>query len=191
MTEGVTALIAAAMLIYVGFWLHNKAYSHAWNRFIATKVGAALEKKTLWTMMGISFLAVYRELFEIILFYEALWAQTDAAGQRALIGGLVAAAVLLCATGWAIFRYSVRLPIGPFFAVMSVLLGLMAVIFAGNGAAALQEAGVIQSDPVEFISVPALGVYPTLQTLATQAFVLALVGLGFYLASRSARPAAG
>ena len=60
-TEGVTALLAAAMLIYVGFWLHNKAYAHAWNRFIKEQVGSALEKKTLWAMAGVSFLAVYRE----------------------------------------------------------------------------------------------------------------------------------
>ena len=163
-----TALLAAAMLIYVGFWLHSKAYAHAWSRFIKEQVGAALEKKTLWAMAGVSFLAVYRELFEIVLFYQALWAQAGADGRHALLGGIAAAAVLLAAIGWAIFKYSVRLPIGPFFAVMSVLLALMAVVFAGNGAAALQEAGVLGADPVEFVSVPALGVHPTLQTLTAR-----------------------
>ena len=92
--------------------------------------------------------------------------------------------MLLAGIGWAIFNDSVRLPIGPFFAVMSVLLALMAVVFAGNGAAALQEAGVLGADPIEFVSVPALGVYPTLQTLTAQAGVLAIVVIGFYLASR-------
>jgi high-affinity iron transporter len=183
-TEGVTALLAAAMLIYVGFWLHNKAYAHAWNRFIGEQVGSALERKTLWAMAGVSFLAVYRELFEIVLFYEALWTQVGPYSRQALIGGMAAAAVLLLAIGWAIFRYSVRLPIGPFFAVMSVLLALMAVVFAGNGAAALQEAGVLRADPVQFVSVPALGVHPTLQTLTAQAGVLAIVIISFYLASR-------
>lgn len=190
-TEGVTALLAAAMLIYVGIWLHSKAYAHAWQLFIKEHLGAALEKKTLWAMAAVSFLAVYRELFEIILFYQALWAQAGAGSQHALLAGIAAAAVLLAAIGWAIFKYSVRLPIGPFFATMSVLLALLAVAFAGNGAAALQEAGVIGADPIAFISVPVLGVYPTLQTLAAQATVLAIVAVSFYLASRTARPASG
>ena len=135
-------------------------------------------------MAGVSFLAVYRELFEIVLFYQALWAQAGEGGRHALIAGIAAAAVLLAAIGWAIFKYSVRLPIGPFFAVMSVLLALMAVVFAGNGAAALQEAGVLGADPGRVRLPAALGVYPTLQTLAAQAGVLAIVVIGFYLASR-------
>jgi high-affinity iron transporter len=190
-TEGVTALLASAMLVYVGFWLHGKAYARAWSRFIKEQVGAALERKTLWAIAGVSFLAVYRELFEIVVFYQALWTQTAEDGRQALIGGIAAAAVLLAGIGWATFKYSVRLPVGPFFAVMSALLALMAVVFAGNGTAALQEAGVVEVDPVEFISVPMLGVHPTLQTLAMQAVVLAIVGIGFYLASRPIRPAPG
>jgi high-affinity iron transporter len=187
LTEGVTALIAAAMLIYVGFWLHSKAYAHAWERFIREQVDAALGKKTLWAIAAVSFLAVYRELFEIVLFYEALWAQAGGAGRGPLLAGIVAAAVLLAVIGWAIFRYSVRLPIGPFFAAMSVLLALLAVVFAGNGVAALQEAGVVAVDPIAFVSAPMLGVHPTLETVAAQAITLAVVLASFYLASRGER----
>ena len=189
-TEGVTALLAAAMLIYVGFWLHGKAYAHAWQRFIREQVGAALEKKTLWAIAAVSFLAVYRELFEIVLFYQALWAQAGDAGQGAFLAGIVVAAVLLAAIGWAIFKYSVRLPIGPFFAVMSVLLALLAVVFAGNGVAALQEAGVIGVDPVVFVSLPALGLHPTLQTMGAQVLALVIVVASFCLASRAGRGSA-
>lgn len=184
MTEGVTALVAAAMLVYVGYWLHSRAYAHAWQQFIKQQVGAALERKTLWAMAAVSFLAVYRELFEIVLFYEALWAQAGDSGQGALLAGMAAAAALLAVTGWVVFKYSVRLPIGPFFAVMSVLLALLAVVFAGNGVAALQEAGVIGADPVAFVSLPAFGVHPTLQTIGVQVLVLSIVLASFYLASR-------
>jgi high-affinity iron transporter len=188
-TEGVTALLAAAVLIYVGFWLHSKAYAHAWQRFIREQVGAALERRTLWAIAAVSFLAVYRELFEIVLFYEALWAQAGDAGQGALLAGVVAAAVLLAVIGRAIFKYSVRLPIGPFFAAMSVLLALLAVVFAGNGVAALQEAGVIGVDPVAFVSVPALGLHPTLEAIAAQICVLVVVIVSFWLASRAGQGA--
>ena len=59
LTEGFSALLAAAMLLYVGYWLHSKSYAQAWQAFIRDQVTAALGKRTLWAMAGISFLAVY------------------------------------------------------------------------------------------------------------------------------------
>ncbi|MEO8732895.1 MAG: cytochrome c/FTR1 family iron permease [Flavobacteriales bacterium] len=178
MTEGFTALLAAAMLLYVGYWLHNKSNSRAWHRFIRDKVDAALGKRTLWTLAGISFLAVYRELFEIILFYETLLSQAGPEGQHAVLGGIGAAAILLALIGGAILKFSVRLPIGPFFAATAGLLALMAIVFTGNGVAALQEAGVLQATLVRFISVPLLGIHATAQGLIAQGFALALVIAG-------------
>ena len=94
-------------------------------------------------MATVSFLAVYREMFETVLFYQALWVQAGEAGRGALLGGAGAAVAALAAIGWGIFRYSLRLPLGPFFAAMSLLMCALAVVLAGKGAAALQEAGVI------------------------------------------------
>src|SRR5690606_12288396 len=109
--------------------------------FIREHVNAALNKRTMWAMAGVSFLAVYRELFETILFYQALWVQVGPEGHNSVLMGIGAAAVLLSLIGWGIFKYSIRLPIGPFFGVTSGLLALLAIVFAGNGVAALQEAG--------------------------------------------------
>ncbi len=88
--------------------------------------------------------------------------------------------------GWLILKYSVRLPIGPFFSATSGLLALMAVVFAGNGVAALQEAGVIDSSLVRFVSLPLLGVHPTSQGLSLQLAVLALVVAGVLVSRRKA-----
>ena len=145
-----------------------------------------LGKRTLWAMAGISFLAIYRELFEIILFYETLWVQVGPEGRLAVLGGIGAAALLLALLGWLILKYSVRLPIGPFFSATSGLLALMAVVFAGNGVAALQEAGVIDSSLVHFVSLPLLGVHPTAQGLSLQLAVLALVVAGVLVSRRKA-----
>jgi len=92
--------------------------------------------------------------------------------------------VLLAALGWAMYRYGLRLPLGPFFTVTAILLAALAVVFAGQGVAALQEAGAIEIDTVPFIRVPALGIYPTLQTLAAQVLAVTLIGVGFYLTGR-------
>lgn len=131
-------------------------------------------------MAGISFLVVYRELFEVILFYETLWSQAGAVGHDAVLWGIAAAAVLLALIGGMILRYSVRLPIGPFFAVASILLALMAVIFVGNGIAALQEAGVLDITRVRFVSLPVLGIHPSMQSLVPQALTLAVIIIGLW-----------
>ena len=187
LTEGITALIAAAMLLYVGYWLHSKSYAQAWTTFIRGQIDAALGKGTLWAMAGVAFLAVYRELFEIVLFYQTLWVQVGSDGQHYVLAGMLVAAALLALMAWAILKYSVRLPIGPFFAGTAGLLALLAVVFAGNGVAALQEAGVLDAGAVRFVSLPLLGIHPTWQGLLAQGLTLLLVAGGVWLARRQAR----
>ena len=183
LTSGVTALIAAGMLLYVGWWLHGRTQAQEWSRFLRDQVSAALEQKTLWAVASVSFLAVYRELFEVVLFYQALWIQAGSGGQHAVLGGVAVATLLLALVGWGIFKYSLRLPLKPFFAAMTVLMVLLAVVFAGQGIAALQEAGAMGIRPVPFVTVPLLGVHPTMETLGAQLAVLVAVALG-YLAGR-------
>jgi high-affinity iron transporter len=84
----------------------------------------------------------------------------------------------------------VHLPLGPFFAVTAWLLAALAVVFAGHGVAALQEAGVLDASPVRFVSIPMLGVHPTLQGLGTQFSALALVLIGVWMARRPSARAA-
>lgn len=180
LTEGITALLAAVMLLYVGWWLHSRSNAQAWNRYVREQLNTALARRTLWAMAGISFLVVYREMFEVILFYETLWSQAGAVGHESVLWGIAAATVLLVLIGGMILRYSVRLPIGPFFAVASILLALMAVIFVGNGIAALQEAGVLDVTRIRFVSLPFLGIHPTVQTLVPQVLTLALIAFGVW-----------
>ena len=66
-TEGATALVAAAMLIYMGYWLHSNANAQRWKQFIDTKLHGALNGSPVWALVTISFIAVYREVFETIL----------------------------------------------------------------------------------------------------------------------------
>ena len=179
-TEGLTALLAAAMLLYVGWWLHSRSNAQVWNRYVKEQLNSALAARTLWTMAGLTFLVVYREFFEVILFYETLWSQAGAIGHSAVVSGVAVAVVLLVLIGGLILRYSIRLPIGPFFTVASSLLALMAVIFVGNGIAALQAAGVLNVTNVRFFSLPILGIHPTVQSLVPQALILALIAGGIW-----------
>jgi high-affinity iron transporter len=188
-TEGVTALVAAAVLLYVGFWMHDKAYAQRWRTFLHSQLHDALSARTMWALALVSFLAVYREAFEIVLFYQALWIQV-APAYAPVLAGLLAAAVALGVLGWLIFRGSVRLPVGPFFGATSVLLALLAVAFVGKGIAALQEAGTLPASPVNFPAIPAFGLYPNVQGLALQALLIMIIAGVFaytHYASREVR----
>ena len=180
----------AAVLLYVGYWLHGRSQAKAWTAYIRESVGGALENKTLWAMTGVSFIAVYREVFEVVLFYEALWVQAGDAGHSAVLAGVAAAVLVLAATGWGIFKYSLKLPLGPFFSAMSLLMALLAVVFAGQGIAALQEAGAVSASQIPFFTVRLLGIHPTLESLGAQALAAAIVMAGMLATSHRAQPGA-
>lgn len=173
-TEGVAALTATVVLFYVGFWLHDKTNAAQWRQFIEQNVRKALSAGALWGLAGLSFITVYREVFETILFYQALWAQTDEAGRSMALGGFGTAVGVLIVLAWLVMRYSMRLPLRQFFSVTGILMFVLAVIFAGKGVAALQEAGYIPVTPVNFPRFDLLGIYPNLQGLALQLGLLLL-----------------
>lgn len=176
-TEGVAALVAMAVLFYVGFWMHSKTNALQWKRFIDGSVQKALSTGTLWGLTLLSFIAVYREVFETILFYQALWVQAQGPAQGMLISGMGVGALVLAVLAWFILRYSTRLPLRQFFSATSVFMFVLAIIFAGKGIAALQEAGKLPIDPVDFPRVDILGIYPNLQGLLLQGGLLLLAAL--------------
>ena len=59
------------------------------------------------------------------------------------LGGLAAGAATLAAIAVLLLRTSRRLPITQFFAASSLLIAILAVVLAGKGFAALQEAGLV------------------------------------------------
>jgi high-affinity iron transporter len=187
-TEGLSALVAAAVLLYVGFWMHSRAYADRWQTFLHGQLQSALSARTMWALALVSFLAVYREVFETVLFYQALWLQAAPAFVPVL-GGLLTAAVALVVLGWLILQGSVRLPFGLFFGATSILLTLLAVVFVGKGIAALQEAGTLPADPVNVPGIPALGVYPDLLGLVLQAILVLIIAAGFVYIHYSAKAA--
>jgi len=177
-TEGVAALIAAGVLFYVGFWLHDKTTAAQWKTFIEKSMNKALTTGTLWGLSGLSFIAVYREVFETILFYQALWVQTDEAGKSMALGGMAAGVSVLAILALMVFRYSMRLPLRQFFSISGILMFVLALIFTGKGIAALQEAGYLPITPVGMPHIDLLGIYPNLQGLLAQ---LALLLVALYL----------
>lgn len=174
MTEGYTALIAAAILFYMGFWMHSKTSSAQWQQFINTQVGKALKSGAYFGLGSVVFLAVYREIFETILFYQSLWLQGGAAHQTSFIMGILVALGLLAILGVGLFKFALRLPLKAFFGSTALLMIVLAFVMIGKGIAALQEAGVIAINQLNAPTISWLGIYPTVQSLVAQLLVVVL-----------------
>ena len=183
-TEGMTALFAAVILFYVGFWMHGKLNAQRWNKFLHENIGKALEGGTLWTLTLVSFIAVYREVFETVLFYQALWTQTGTAGQTMVFVGAGTAAALLVLCAWLIFKLGVRLPLRQFFGASAAVMILLSIVFAGKGVAALQEAGKLPTDAIAFVPrIEMLGIFPNWESLGLQ-LALVAIAVGLILQSK-------
>jgi len=181
--EGFISVFAAVALFYVGYWLHTRTEARRWQAFIQNKVKNVLSGRKILGLVGISFFAVYREAFEVVLFYQALWLQNEN-NHGPVIWGFVAGLAALLVMIFAILKLGLRIPLKYFFGATGTLLYVMAFIFAGNGIKELQAAGWVPSTPVSFApQVPLLGIYPTVETLAAQILMLlAFVGTSVWMA---------
>jgi len=177
LTEGFGSILAALVLLFVGIWMHGKGQADEWQRYIREKMGHALSKGSAWFLFSLAFIAVYREIFETILFYAALSAE---GGAGAVLAGAAAGAVLLAIIAVLMLRFSQRLPIGKFFTYSSALIAVLAVVLAGKGIAALQEAGLIGIMPLDhFPRITVLGLFPSVETIAAQILVAVALVVGF------------
>ena len=186
LAEGVGGLIAALVLLWVGVWMHGKAQADEWRRYIAAKMQGALSRGSAWFLFGLAFLVVYREAFETVLFYAALW--TSGNGGTILAGALTGV-VLLVAIAWAMLRLSKTLPITQFFRYSAILIAILAVILIGKGIGGLQEAGSVPATALPGIPrISDLGLFPTLQSVGAQLAMLVALLIGFRIAARPREP---
>ena len=170
--EGITMLLASAVLFAMTSWIVSKVEAERWKAFVREQMRAALGRRGALAIAAVAFLAVYREGVETVLFYAALLGTTHGAGGvGAVLAGLGVGALALVGLYVGMERWGVRIPLRPFFAVTGILLMVMSVSFAGQGVAELQGIGWVPATPVQLPALPALGVFPTVQTLGIQAAV--------------------
>ena len=192
--EGFTMVLAAAVLFYVSYWLLSKIETAKWTAFVRGKMQSALSSGSGMALTAVAFLAVYREGFETILFYKALFLSAGSSNVP-VIGGIAVGGVGLVAVYYLINQLGLRVAMKPFFAVTGVMLYYMAFVFGGKGIAELQGAGLVPLTVIERAPrVPMLGIYPTVESLAVQGLlvVLAVVAAAWALWPRtSSAPADG
>ncbi|HJS48093.1 MAG TPA: FTR1 family protein, partial [Gemmatimonadales bacterium] len=176
--EGATMLLATGVLFSVSYWLLTKLEVAKWNGFVRGKVEEAVKGGSSLALASVAFLAVYREGFETVLFYKALFVSGGGGATGPILAGMAAASAVLLGLYIAIRRFGVRLPLKPIFAVTSAFLYWMAFTFAGHGIAELQAGGIVGTTVLPWLPrAPRLGIHPTLETTLAQG-VLALLALG-------------
>jgi len=172
--EGATMLVAVAVLFSVSYWLISKVEAARWQRFIREKVDVALQHGGGTALALVAFLAVYREGAETALFYQALLNEGSGI-LLPLLAGVVVGGGVLAVIFTLFWKYGIKIPLRPFFAVTSVLLYYMAFVFMGKGVRELQEGGVVGITVLPgWPHVDAMGIFPSVETLLAQLLLLIL-----------------
>jgi high-affinity iron transporter len=172
--EGATALFASVMVLWLGVWMHDRRHAAAWQDYIKSSLVGGGGR---FGFAILAFFSVYRELFEVILFYETLWLQAGPGGHNAVLAGGATALVLLIGLAWIILRGSAKLPLALFFGINAALLCALSVVFAGHGVKALQEAGIFGTRPVPFFEFDWLGIHADAYSLSAQFIALLAIAV--------------
>ena len=171
--EGYVGLVAAAMMIGVGIWLHSKSNVASWNRYISKQMGNAISSGSVFAMASVSFLSVFREGAETLVFYAGI-APKMATSQFIL--GIVLALVILAVIAIVLFKASGKIAIHKLFAVATVLIYVLAFKIIGVSLHTLQLRNSVSTTMVDGLPVINLiGFYPTLETMIGQGILLVLV----------------
>jgi high-affinity iron transporter len=189
MLEGVTILIAAALMLYVSGWLLLRQDPRAWQGFLQTKADAALAKQTSAAVALLAFVAVFREGAEAVLFVHAL-AQTSGGWSIGLLSGLILGAIVLVGLFMLINVVAQRLPLRPVFLVTSAFLFVMAVKFIGDSIAEFQEQLILSYTQIASVRwLSAIGLNATVEAISAQALVIVCAVASFFVVQWRARHA--
>ena len=186
--EGIIALFAVGVLLYVGFWMHSKSEAGKWQAYVKGKIQVLARKENLLGLAFLSFLVVFREAFESVLFLSALNMEVGEENKLAFGSGIIVAFIAIGILAVIMLKYSKKLPIPLLFRYSAILISVLAIMLAGKGVHALQEAGVVSISmlPVD-IRLSFLGIYPSWETILSQVFILILVLILWRIGNRVIR----
>lgn len=171
--EGITGILAVVMMLSVGAWLHKKSSIENWNKYVRQQMQQAIAKGSLFSFAVISFLSVFREGAETIIFYTGI---TPYISMRQLVIGIVLAVIILAIFGFAIIYYSVKIPIHIFFKVATFVIYFLAFKMLGISIHALQISKVFSTSTViNFPFVDWIGLYPTWETTLPQLLLVVVI----------------
>ncbi|WP_342542915.1 FTR1 family protein [Paenisporosarcina sp. FSL H8-0542] len=171
--EGYVGIAAAVMMLGVGIWLHSKSTVTSWNRYISKQMTHALSMQSVWSMTFLSFLTVFREGAETVVFYMGIAPKMSTFD---FILGIVLAILILVATAFFFARASKKIPLHLFFGVATVFIYLLAFKIIGASLHTLQLTNVLPTHIISNLPViNFIGFYPSVETLTGQVILLILI----------------
>lgn len=177
--EGLIGIFAVGILLYLGYWLHGKTEAGKWKAFVEERILTLVNRNNLIGLSAFSFIVVFREAFESVLFISSLSAGGEGDSKIGILIGFIGSALLLLFIAVAMLRWFKKLPIKQVFQFSTIMVLTLAVILMGQGIHALQEGGYIgiNSFPIN-LRIPILGIYPTIESILSQVgIVLLIIGL--------------
>ncbi|HKU83681.1 MAG TPA: FTR1 family protein [Candidatus Nitrosocosmicus sp.] len=178
--EAIAGLSAVAVLFWVSFWVLNKIETKKWIEFVKAKVWQATTTGSFMVFIMLSFFTVYREGFETVLFYEALFSFAKYM-ELYVLAGLVSGLAVIIAVIFIIRKLGRKLPLRVLFGLTMAVGAFMSITFLGNAIREFQELGWISTTPIYNI-VPRLdinvatmtGIHPTVETVVAQLILLSI-----------------
>lgn len=146
--EAAIMALAAVLMLYMSGWLFLKQDPKALMGDLKRSADKALAGGSMVSFAALSFLAVFREGGETVLFLHAL-AQTSGGWSFSLISGLAGAAAALVLLYVAMQWFALRLPLRPLFLATSAFLFVMALKFIGQAVQELQELTFVAVTPAD------------------------------------------
>ncbi len=178
--EAIAGIAAVAVLFWVSFWVLNKIETKKWIEFVKAKVWQATTTGSFMVFVLLSFFTVYREGFETVLFYQALFSFAKYM-EIYVLAGLVLGMAVIIAVVFIIRKLGRKLPLRVLFGLTMAVGAFMSITFLGNAVREFQELGWISTTPIYNI-VPRLdinvatmtGIHPTVETVVAQLILLAI-----------------
>lgn len=169
--EGFIGIFAVIMMIGIGMWLHSKSNLKSWNHFMQRQMKAVATSGSFISMFALSFLAVFREGAETILFYVGI---IPLISMKNLILGIVLAIIVLIIITIIILYTSSKIKVYKMFFLLTWMIYLLAFKMLGTSVHMLQVVGIIPLRVIAFVpTIESIGVYANWEVFTAQlVFVL-------------------
>ena len=171
--EGAVGIFAVIMMILIGIWLHSKSSVKKWNTFMESQMQTVTKTGSFLSMFALSFLAVFREGAETILFYVGILPRISSFD---FVLGISLALLVLVVIAFVMNKASqVFLPHKVFF-ILTWMIYALAFKMTGVSIHALQLTNMIPNHLIAGIpSIDILGIYPSWESLAGQTLFILVV----------------
>lgn len=173
--ESAVGIFAVLMMLFVGAWLHSKSSLQGWKNFVDKHIGKAMATGSLLSLTLLSFLSVFREGAETVLFYAGMLPQIST---QDFLLGIALALLILAVIALLMAKTSAKLPIHRLFNVMTWMIYGLGFKILGVSINGLQLTQMLPRHLCDALpNLPFIGFYSSWEGIAAQTCYLLLIPL--------------